>query len=157
MDLAVAVGTDKSSYDYGETLDVVVTVRNVSSRIMFLVSQPRWHPAGKNRIEILLGEAAEGMHGAYYAYRMPDFRRVSAGASVPFSFSIGMPLHRPFIDRDHVYQEEEVPAFGTVSLVTRVAYLMTPFKPRTNDPLRELVARQLLTKSVALKIQVQKS
>ena len=67
-----------------------------------------------------------------------------------------MPLHRPLIDRDRTYQEEEIPMSGSITLRVRVAFPAAPFKPRTNDPLRELAASQRLTPPVTTKINVQK-
>jgi hypothetical protein len=144
-DLKVAVVSQQAKYGYGEPICMTLEVRNLSQRRLFLVAHRAYaRKVGARGLEVLVGQAALATSLYYYRFVPPDLRSVSPKATAKLPISVGLPLRESLIDNHGIYIERDVPLDGKVSVAVVIGYLLTEFRPKTNDPWGEFVQQQKL-------------
>lgn len=152
-DLKLSVRTSQFRYAFGETVDLIVQIKNTSKRKLHVIAEPRYiWKAGHDRVKVLFAETetAEGL--AYYNYIPPRLRSLSAGGTMTIKAPIGMPPREGEIDSRGRYVWRETPVGGNVFIEVAVGYLREPFRPASSAPWAEFLARQKRTAPARAKV-----
>jgi hypothetical protein len=149
VDLSVRARASRRNYDFGETIDLNVSVKNVSADRLYLVTAlplrhqgvPYIWKSGQRRISVLLAEAELPAGFAYYAYIPPALISLAPGRERIIPIHIGMPPRQGRIERN-IYSWAETPVSGKVTIELTVGYLRSRFRARTSAPWAEFLRQQ---------------
>lgn len=160
-DLDIRVSTPRKNYGYQEAIALDISIKNVSSKGVFLVMPDRYYQSGppyvwklgNSQIGVMLAEDELPPGFCYYGYNPPALQPLPAHRSRKIRLSIGMPPKRGQITNNY-FELVETPVTGKTEIIVTVGYLRKKFAPRTLAPWAEFLALQKKTKPVSIPVYV---
>jgi hypothetical protein len=161
--ISVQIKPSRASYDYGETIELELIIKNESKERLFIVSPERFHEtnppyiwkSGARRISILLGEDRVPPGLFYYDFNPPAYLSLAPGRARKIGLSIGMPPTAGRIEDDNYYWIE-APVSGKVRIEVKVGFLRKRFHPKTLAPWEEFVDQQELSNTAYATVKIAK-
>ncbi len=126
-DIDVSVSSNKSSYDFGERIELEIKVANLTSQPLYLAEPTQGHVyvqlMSSTEIHGLVGVPPHPYNLYYYGFLMPDMPLLNPNSSELLRKTIGMPILEPFINPDDQYDFRQLDVSGSVVIQIVVGYL----------------------------------
>lgn len=154
--IKVSIHPSSKKYHYGESIEIIVSVENVSSERLYIITKPPYMwKSDVHTIKVLLGEAKIPANLFYYDYTPPSMRLLTPGNTVKIPVSIGMPPREGIVDKG-VYEWKETPVSGKVKINVTIGYLKRKFVPNTAAPWEEFLNQQVLSSPKEISVDVER-
>jgi hypothetical protein len=158
--LRVRVRSSQKTYRHGEAINLAVSVENLSSKSLFVVTAPSlrhygppymWRKSSRS-IGVMLAEAELAPGLCYYGYMPPTMVSLPARRKRVIPLHVGMPLREGRIE-NNAYIWAETPISGQVKIDVTVGYLRSKLQPQSPLTWAEFVALQeTVSAQVAVRI-----